>query len=97
LPTPYATTGVKHPLPACLTFLSTVLQAGFVERRPEDTARNAGNSRDVEGGASYSAVQAALGCSRATVAKIAKRIAKGHKITVQGVVKHRGGAGAHGC
>jgi len=47
---------------------------GKYKGRPEDAARNAGIAAMLKGGASYSEVQAAFGCSRATVAKIAKRI-----------------------
>ena len=46
---------------------------GKYKGRPEDTARNAGIAAMLKGGASYSEVQAAFRCSRATVAKIAKR------------------------
>ncbi|WP_036050556.1 recombinase family protein [Bradyrhizobium sp. Tv2a-2] len=41
--------------------------------RPENKKRNAKILAMLKGGASYSAVQEATGCSRATVAKIAKR------------------------
>jgi DNA invertase Pin-like site-specific DNA recombinase len=41
--------------------------------RPENTKRNAKIAAMLRSGASYSAVQEATGCSRATVAKIAKR------------------------
>jgi DNA invertase Pin-like site-specific DNA recombinase len=42
--------------------------------RQEDTARNAGIATMLRAGASYSQIQAATNCSRATIAKIAKRI-----------------------
>jgi DNA invertase Pin-like site-specific DNA recombinase len=42
--------------------------------RNENTARNAGIAAMLEGGASWTKIQAATGCSRATVAKIAKRV-----------------------
>ncbi len=47
---------------------------GKYKGRPEDVGRNAGIAMMLKGGASYSEVQAAFGCSRATVAKIAKRV-----------------------
>ena len=49
--------------------------AGVYKGRREDTARNAGIALMLTGGASWSAVQDAARCSRATVAKIAKRVA----------------------
>lgn len=48
--------------------------AGRLRGRPEDGKRNAKIAAMLAGGASYSAVQAATGCSRATVAKVAKRV-----------------------
>jgi DNA invertase Pin-like site-specific DNA recombinase len=42
--------------------------------RPENKRRNTRIASMLAGGASYSAVQSATGCSRATVAKIAKRV-----------------------
>ena len=47
---------------------------GKYKGRPEDAARNAGIAAMLKGGSSYSEVQAAFGCSRATVAKVAKRL-----------------------
>jgi DNA invertase Pin-like site-specific DNA recombinase len=47
--------------------------AGAYRGRPEDTDRNAGIAGMLRSGMSWSAIQAATGCSRATVAKIAKR------------------------
>jgi DNA invertase Pin-like site-specific DNA recombinase len=47
---------------------------GKYRGRLEDVPRNNGIAAMLAGGASYSAVQAAFKCSRATVAKIAKRI-----------------------
>jgi DNA invertase Pin-like site-specific DNA recombinase len=47
--------------------------AGAYRGRPEDTNRNAGIAGMLRSGMSWSAIQAAAGCSRATVAKIAKR------------------------
>jgi len=44
--------------------------------RPENTKRNAKIAAMLRAGASYSAVQEATGCGRATVAKIAKRVQK---------------------
>jgi DNA invertase Pin-like site-specific DNA recombinase len=46
---------------------------GRYKGRPEDTARNAGIVAMLQAGASWSNVQAATGCSRATIAKLAKR------------------------
>jgi DNA invertase Pin-like site-specific DNA recombinase len=59
-----------------------VLQAkavaeGRYKGRPEDVARNAGIAAMLAGGASYTEVQATFKCSRATVAKVAKRIPAG--------------------
>jgi DNA invertase Pin-like site-specific DNA recombinase len=48
---------------------------GAYRGRPEDTARNAGIASMLRAGSSWSAIQAAFGCSRATVAKVAKRAA----------------------
>jgi hypothetical protein len=45
--------------------------------RVEDVARNAGIASMLKAGQSWSAIQAATGCSRATIAKIAKRQAQG--------------------
>jgi DNA invertase Pin-like site-specific DNA recombinase len=47
---------------------------GIYRGRPEDTARNAGIAAQLRAGQSWSQIQAARGCSRATIAKIAKRI-----------------------
>jgi DNA invertase Pin-like site-specific DNA recombinase len=46
---------------------------GKYRGRPEDAARNAGIAAMLRAGESWSAIQAATGCSRATIAKIAKR------------------------
>jgi len=48
--------------------------AGRYKGRPENTARNAGIVSMLRAGASWSQIQAAIGCSRATIAKIAKRL-----------------------
>jgi DNA invertase Pin-like site-specific DNA recombinase len=45
---------------------------GKYRGRPEDTARNAGIAAQLRAGQSWSQIQAATGCSRATVAKVAK-------------------------
>ena len=45
---------------------------GKYRGRPEDTARNAGIAAMLRAGESWTAIQAATGCSRATIAKIAK-------------------------
>ena len=46
---------------------------GKYKGRPEDAARNAGIAGMLRSGMSWSAIQDATGCSRATIAKIAKR------------------------
>jgi DNA invertase Pin-like site-specific DNA recombinase len=46
---------------------------GLYKGRPEDTARNTGIAAMLKAGSSWSQIQAATGCSRATIAKIAKR------------------------
>jgi DNA invertase Pin-like site-specific DNA recombinase len=46
---------------------------GRYKGRPEDAERNAGIASMLQAGASWSAIQAATSCSRATIAKIAKR------------------------
>jgi DNA invertase Pin-like site-specific DNA recombinase len=48
--------------------------AGLYKGRPEDTERNDGIARMIAAGQSWSSIQAATGCSRATIAKIAKRV-----------------------
>lgn len=47
--------------------------SGSYRGRPEDTARNAGIAGMLKSGMSWSAIQAATGCSRATIAKVASR------------------------
>ena len=47
--------------------------AGLYKGRPEDTVRNDGIARMIAAGQSWTSIQAATGCSRATIAKIAKR------------------------
>ena len=49
--------------------------AGAYRGRPEDTARNAGIAGMLRSGMSWSAIQAATGCSRATIAKVRARAA----------------------
>jgi DNA invertase Pin-like site-specific DNA recombinase len=49
---------------------------GRYKGRPEDAERNAGIASMLPAGASWSSIQAATGCSRATIAKIAKRQVK---------------------
>jgi DNA invertase Pin-like site-specific DNA recombinase len=46
---------------------------GKYRGRPEDTARNAGIAAMLKAGSSWSAIEQAFGCSRATIAKIAAR------------------------
>lgn len=48
--------------------------AGLYRGRKEDTARNEGIASMLRDGRTYSQIQAATKCSRATVAKIAKRL-----------------------
>ena len=48
---------------------------GKYRGRPEDAARNAGIAGMLRSGMSWTAIQAATGCSRATIAKVAKRAA----------------------
>jgi DNA invertase Pin-like site-specific DNA recombinase len=47
---------------------------GKYKGRPEDTERNAGIVRMIAAGQSWGSIQAATGCSRATIAKLAKRL-----------------------
>lgn len=49
--------------------------AGVYKGRPEDVKRNAGITSMLARGMSWSQIQDATGCSRATVSKLAKRIA----------------------
>ena len=46
---------------------------GLYRGRPEDSNRLSGIAAMLAGGASWSAIQRAMGCSRATIAKVAKR------------------------
>jgi DNA invertase Pin-like site-specific DNA recombinase len=55
--------------------------AGKYRGRPENKRRNARIAAMLAAGTSYSAVQAATGCSRATVAKIAKRAPRREVLT----------------
>jgi DNA invertase Pin-like site-specific DNA recombinase len=48
-------------------------QEGRYQGRQEDAARNAGIAKMLAGGATWTSIQEATGCSRATIAKIAKR------------------------
>ena len=50
---------------------------GKYKGRPEDTERNAGIASMLAEGRSWSFIQDMTGCSRATVAKVAKRVATG--------------------
>jgi DNA invertase Pin-like site-specific DNA recombinase len=47
--------------------------AGLYKGRPEDTGRNAGIASMIAAGTSWTSIRNATGCSRATIAKIAKR------------------------
>ena len=49
---------------------------GKYRGRPEDIGRNAGIASTLRDGSSWTAIQDAFGCSRATVAKVAKRAAQ---------------------
>ena len=49
--------------------------AGAYKGRPEDEKRNAGIAQMLKSKHSWTSIQNATGCSRATIAKIAKRIA----------------------
>jgi DNA invertase Pin-like site-specific DNA recombinase len=49
--------------------------AGSYRGRPEDIDRNAGIAGMLRSGMSWTAIQAAAGCSRATIAKVARRAA----------------------
>jgi DNA invertase Pin-like site-specific DNA recombinase len=49
--------------------------AGKYRGRPEDIARNAGIAGMLRSGMSWTAIQAATGCSRATIAKVRARAA----------------------
>ena len=48
--------------------------AGVYKGRPEDTKRNDGIAAMLKSGQSWSTIQDATGCSRATIAKIASRL-----------------------
>jgi DNA invertase Pin-like site-specific DNA recombinase len=47
--------------------------AGVYRGRPEDKGRSAGIASMLRAASSWTAIQDAFGCSRATIAKIAKR------------------------
>jgi DNA invertase Pin-like site-specific DNA recombinase len=47
---------------------------GRYKGRPEDVKRNGAIATMLAGGQSWSTIQAATGCSRATIAKVAKRL-----------------------
>jgi DNA invertase Pin-like site-specific DNA recombinase len=49
---------------------------GAYRGRPEDKDRNAGIASMLRAGSSWSSIQAAFGCSRATIARVAKRAAQ---------------------
>ena len=53
---------------------------GKYRGRPEDVDRNAGIAGMLRSGMSWSAIQAATGCSRATIAKVAKRQTLPHSV-----------------
>jgi DNA invertase Pin-like site-specific DNA recombinase len=47
---------------------------GLYSGRPEDVDHNDGIARMLAGGQSWGSIQSVTGCSRATIAKIAKRL-----------------------
>jgi uncharacterized protein YerC len=51
------------------------MAGGKYKGRPEDTKRNAGIACMLKAKQSWGSIQSATGCSRATIAKIAKRMA----------------------
>ena len=51
--------------------------AGSYRGRPEDVDRNKGIAAQLRGGASWSEIQRAVGCSRATISKVARRASSG--------------------
>jgi DNA invertase Pin-like site-specific DNA recombinase len=53
--------------------ISKAKAEGLFRGRQEDVERNAGIASMIAAGQSWSSIQAATGCSRATIAKIAKR------------------------
>ena len=54
--------------------IARAMTEGLYRGRPEDIERNESIATMLKAGLSYSAIQAATDCSRATVAKVAKRI-----------------------
>jgi len=54
--------------------LKKAAQAGLLKGKPEDTERNARIAERLNAGASWSTIQKVEGCSRDTVARIAKRM-----------------------
>jgi DNA invertase Pin-like site-specific DNA recombinase len=66
---------------------------GVYRGRPEDIDRNAGIASMLRDGMSWSKIQAATGCSRATVAKVAKRINPPNSEPPQRTVTRHGGYG----
>lgn len=56
---------------------------GRYKGRPEDAKRNAGIAAMLRAGSSWTQVQGAFGCSRATVAKVAKRETAGVRSVAQ--------------
>ena len=57
--------------------LKSIKSEGRYKGRPEDVKRNASIMEMLRSGMSWSTIQAATGCSRATLAKLAKREANG--------------------
>jgi DNA invertase Pin-like site-specific DNA recombinase len=57
--------------------------SGLYRGRPENAERNHGIATMLRSGESWSAVQAAFGCSRATIAKVAKRAGTGRAALVE--------------
>jgi DNA invertase Pin-like site-specific DNA recombinase len=63
---------------------------GRYRGRPEDVGRNDGIASMLRAGESWSAIQAAFGCSRATIAKVAKRGAAERQLEGTSAAKARG-------
>jgi DNA invertase Pin-like site-specific DNA recombinase len=64
---------------------ATAKAEGRYKGRKEDTARNAGIAAMLKAGSSWSQIQAATGCSRATITKIAKRLNGNEKANSQAI------------
>ncbi|KFG67182.1 recombinase family protein [Microvirga sp. BSC39] len=58
-------------------------ESGLYKGRKENIARNSGIATMLKAGSSWSQIQAATGCSRATVSKIAKRVSESSEAAAQ--------------